>query len=315
MDALHFVGQVRRRLSFRPRRQDTRPRSCGGDRRRVLGQIALAVLTISCGFADHLYQGGLYGAAATEYAREIYEAGDTLSAPVSALRLARCWQETGQPERALGMYLFLGERLGPGAERGLARMGAGSVYETVGMLHDARGSYAAAAEDLAGYPVLHEENLALAALSLGRSGNWPGAALELDVLAGGDASSTASRLASVARRAADPPARSRLLCGLSSALLPGSGQAVCGHWTDALTSFIMTAGTGALLVAALEEEDTPASVLFGWLALSFYGGNVYGGARAAARWNAARTGEIMAEVPGLLLQYRLAAEDPLLPPE
>jgi hypothetical protein len=50
---------------------------------------------------------------------------------------------------------------------------------------------------------------------------------------------------------------------------------------------------GYLFVASLEEEDTATSVLFGWLSISFYSENVYGGARAASGYNNARRTEFI----------------------
>jgi hypothetical protein len=265
-----------------------------------LGQVCLAVLTIAAGFADQLYGAGDFDHASVEYMRELYEAGDTLSMPLQALRLARCWQETGQPDRALGIYLFLSERLPAGDMRGMAWMGAASVYEETGMPGSARAGYSMAAGSFED-PVEQETCTVLAALCLGRAGDWDASCRELDSLASAPCGNAlAARLQPLAERASAPPRRSPLLCSAASALLPGLGQAACGHWADALTALGTTAVTAAAFAWSLEEDDTSASILMGWLAVSFYGGNVYGGWRAASRYNAARMQDIYDDISDAL---------------
>jgi hypothetical protein len=268
-----------------------------------VGQVALAVLISLSGFGDYLYARGDYASAAVEYLRLLYESGDTLGNAPEALRLARCWQETGDPDRALGLYAFLGSHLPSGELRGWALMGSGSICEQLGMPGRARESYLAASAEFGDGSDRRERCLVLAALSSGRAGDWDSAAAELGALSAGSPGNPAAALESIARRASDPPRRSGLLCGAASAILPGAGQALCGHWMDASTAFLMTAGAGALLAASLEEENTSTSIFFGWLALSFYGGNVWGGVRAAGRWNSAKLEGILAEVPGALSRY------------
>jgi hypothetical protein len=269
-----------------------------------VGQVCLAVLTIAAGFADQLYGSGDYDHASVEYMRELYEAGDTLSQPLVALRLARCWQETGRPGRALGMYLFLSERLPGGDLRGMAWMGAASVYEETGMFGSARDGYSIAAASFDD-PLEQETCKVLAALCLGRAGDWEASSRELDSLASGVCGSRlAAGVEPLAARASHPPRRSPLACGAASALVPGLGQAACGCWADALTALGTTAVTAAAFAWSLEEGDTSASILMGWLAVSFYGGNVYGGWRAASRYNSARMDEIYDEISGVLSEHR-----------
>jgi hypothetical protein len=248
-----------------------------------VGAILAAVLTLSGGFADMLYGSGLYDEAAVEYLREIHEAGDTLLAVPQALRLARCWQETGRDDLALGMYAFLSERLAGGDERAGALMGAATVYEEAGLPGAARDLYREAAGTFAD-AVMADRCEVLSAVALGRSGDWDGAVGELELLAEGG-SDFAAEVLPRAVAARDHPYRSPAACAIASAVLPGSGQAICGHWTDGLTSLLMTAGTGALLAVSLEEEDTSGSVFFGVLALSFYTGGIMGAARGASRFN------------------------------
>jgi hypothetical protein len=280
-----------------------------------MGPAALAVLTAVASFGDYLYERGDYVPASVEYQRLLYETADTLGNPLVALRLARCWQASGYPGRALGMYAFLGSNLPPGEARGSALMGAGSAYEQLGMPDRARESYLSSAEEFTDQET-REECLVLAALCTGRSGRWDSAAVELGVISEASPGSPASCLRSIALRAADPPRRSALLCGAASAVLPGAGQAICGHWMDAASSLLMTAGAGALFMASLEDGCEADQAFFGWLALTFYGGGIWGGARAARRWDAEAMEEILDDVPGALSAYRSGGFIPApLPPD
>jgi tetratricopeptide (TPR) repeat protein len=279
-------------------------RAHGGD--DVLGTIVAAVLILyptpeDTGFADYLYGAGEFSSAASEYMRVLYESGgDTLAFPEASLRLARCWQELDRPLDALTLYERLSRDLDgdPGA---MALMGIGSVLEEMGELEGARGAYLDAALR-AETPALQERSGILAALMLAREDRWEESATELESVPalGGPMAVPAARLAGLVSSGVDLPARSPFWCGLASAVLPGSGQALCGNLTDGLIALGVNGVMGLLVVESIRGEDLAASVLVGWLGLSFYGGNIYGGARAADGYNAARRRQLLEEITAIL---------------
>jgi len=272
----------------------------------MLGTIAAALLIAAGpgadeGFADWLYASGEFSTAASEYLRILYEnGGDTLAVPGASLRLARCWQELGRPLDALGLY----DRLSIGLDGdggAAALLGIGSVLEEMDRIDGSRAAYLDAASR-AESPDLRDRGLVLAALMLAREGRWEESAAEIGAVAGrgGPLAGSAPGLAGMVASGADLPSRSPFWCGFASAVLPGSGQMLCGNVTDGLIALGVNGAMAFLLVESIRREEVAASVLTGWLGLSFYGGNVYGGARAAEGYNAARRRELLERITELL---------------
>jgi len=97
------------------------------------------------------------------------------------------------------------------------------------------------------------------------------------------------------------PYRSPVLAGALSALLPGSGQFYTGAPKDGLLAFLVN---GALIVASLgawDQEVYGVAGLVSVVALTFYGGNVYGAINSAHLANQER-------LETLLRRYQSAYE-------
>ena len=250
------------------------------------------------GFADQLYTQGDYQMAALEYSRLLYQSGDTLGMPMEALRLARCRHLTGDYSGALELYGFLAGNLPDDDDRARALLGEGAVYAEMGFYGVSAGSYEEAASLAREEDLLFRSRL-LSALAPAHEFRWEDSGRELEELAGswqGDRGLLARELSATVYGGTDLPGRSPFWCGLASALVPGSGQMLCGHTLDGLTALGMTAATGALFYISLEEDNLSTSILLGWLSVSFYGANIYGGSRAAGYYNAARRRELLEEV-------------------
>lgn len=88
-----------------------------------------------------------------------------------------------------------------------------------------------------------------------------------------------------------------------SAVLPGSGQAWSGRWGDGAMALllhgVLLGGTAA---AVANDEEVTAGAL-GILAAGFYAGNVFGGVRAATRYNEERRGPVLNRTRGFLRQH------------
>ncbi|NOQ21423.1 MAG: hypothetical protein GQ565_02070 [Candidatus Aegiribacteria sp.] len=274
----------------------------------MLGTILAALLTVfpsydsDEGFADYLYGLGEYGMASQEYLRVIYAHDeDTLACPLVSLRLARCWQELGRREDAFSLYTFLHRNLSDTELKAGAMMGAGSALEESGDLGYARELYTDAAVTSEDAEIMARAGI-MASLMNARMGNWQASAEELRMISstGGPFSDISSSLAAKVAEGQYLPHRSPLWCGISSALLPGSGQMICGHYTDGIIAFGLNGALAWLFYESLQEDNTTTSVLLGWLGLSFYGGNIYGGSRAAVTYNFARRRELLEEVSGIL---------------
>lgn len=274
----------------------------------MLGTILAALLTVfpshnaDEGFADYLYRLGEYDMASQEYLRIIYAHDeDTLTCPLASLRLARCWQELGRREDAFCLYTFLHRNLSDTELRAGAMMGAASVLEESGNLDYARELYVEASVTSEDTEIVARAGI-MAGLMNARMGNWETSAEELRMISStaGPFSEISLSLAAKVAEGQYLPHRSPLLCGISSALLPGSGQMICGHHTDGIIAFGVNGALAWLFYESLQEDNTTTSVLLGWLGLSFYGGNIYGGSRAAVTYNSARRRELMEEVTRIL---------------
>ncbi len=274
----------------------------------MLGTILAAILTVfpnsspDSGFADYLYSSGEYQLAAGEYLRIIYaNNADTLSCPLVSLRLADCLQKNGRFSDALFLYTYLGEHLTDRNMQAGALMGAGAVLEETGELSSARLAYVDAVHAAVDIEIKNRAGI-MAGLMYARMGRWDHSAEELTRIssAAGPFAPVAERLAGVVSRGSSLPERSPFWCGLSSAILPGSGQMICGHFTDGVIALGVNGLMAYLFYESLQEENTTTSVLLGWLSLSFYGGNIYGGSKAARTYNSARRRELLEEITGII---------------
>ena len=280
----------------------------------MLGTILAALLTVfpsheaDPGFADYLYGHGEYSLASQEYLRIIYANDeDTLACPLVSLRLARCWHELGRSDDAFSLYTFLHRNLSDAELRAGAMMGAGSVLEESGNFVYARELFTGAAATSEDAELIARAGI-MASLLNARMGNWEASAEELRTisLTGGPYSDVSASLASKVAEGQFLSHRNPLWCGISSALVPGSGQMICGHYTDGIIALGINGALAWLFYESLQEDNTTTSVLLGWLGLSFYGGNIYGGSRAAVTFNSARRRELLDEVTEILEnQYRL----------
>ena len=270
----------------------------------MLGTFLAALLTVfpnqdvEEGFANYLYELGEYDMASSEYLRIIYSNDeDTLACPLAALRLARCWQELGRREDALLLYGYLKTNSIDAELRAGAMMGAGSVLEESGNYAAARELYSDAAFTSADIDLAGRAEI-MSCLMDAKMGSWETSAEGLRNIsaAGGPFCEISENLAAKVAEGTDLSHRSPLWCGISSALIPGSGQAICGHCTDGIIAFGVNGAMAWLFYESLQESNTTTSVLLGWLSLSFYGGNIYGGSRAAVTYNSARRRELLDEV-------------------
>ena len=274
----------------------------------MLGTIVAAILTVfphsspDSDFADFLYSSGEYELAAGEYLRIIYlNNADTLSNPVVSLRLAGCMHELGRLSDALFLYSYLGAHLPDRDMQASALMGAGAVLEEIGEFSSARLAYVNAVRTASDMEIQNRADI-MAGLMYARMGRWDHSAEVLTRIssAAGPFASGAEQLAGVVSRGSSLPERSPFWCGLSSAILPGSGQMICGHFTDGAIALGVNGLIAYLFYESLREDNTTTSVLLGWLSLSFYSGNIYGGSKAARTYNSARRRELLEEITGII---------------
>lgn len=227
-----------------------------------------------------------------------------MACPGSAMKLARCWQELRRSGDALALYRYVRFNSDEADLRAGCMMGEASILEETGELQPARELFSLAAAE-AEDPEISARAEISSSLMYARMGYWREAAQELNGLSngGGPLSDLSASLAYTVSQGSSLSRRSPLLCGISSSLIPGSGQMICGHYTDSFIALAVNGAMGWLFYESLQEDNTTTSVLIGWLGISFYGGNIMGGIRAAETYNSARRRELLSEITEILSEH------------
>lgn len=97
-----------------------------------------------------------------------------------------------------------------------------------------------------------------------------------------------TRLAEAASQGPALPHRSPALAGVLSTLLPGAGQAYSGHPLDGVRHLLFNAALIYTVATIARNDEVPAAVIVGSVALPFYMGNVIGAREAALQFNRER---------------------------
>ncbi|MDA3816320.1 MAG: hypothetical protein PF486_03015 [Prolixibacteraceae bacterium] len=97
----------------------------------------------------------------------------------------------------------------------------------------------------------------------------------------------AKGLVSIASESYNSKRKKPWLAALMSVVIPGSGKAYSSYWGDGFVSLLFTASTGFFAYRAFNKYGTnnAYSWIAGGLAVSYYSANIYGGAKAAQRYN------------------------------
>lgn len=81
--------------------------------------------------------------------------------------------------------------------------------------------------------------------------------------------------------------KSKVLAGMMSAVIPGSGKVYCKRKKDGLFSFLLVASSAwqAYRFVSKKGIDNFGSIFFGGFAVGLYTGNIYGSVKAAKLYN------------------------------
>lgn len=94
-------------------------------------------------------------------------------------------------------------------------------------------------------------------------------------------------LKSIAERSVVSKRKKPWLATLMSVVIPGSGKMYCGYWGDGVMSLLFSASSGFFTYRAFNKYGNQKIYpwIAGGLAISYYTANIYGGNRAAVRYN------------------------------
>jgi len=96
------------------------------------------------------------------------------------------------------------------------------------------------------------------------------------------------------------PEKSRVLAGLMSAVIPGSGYMYAGHFKDGVTAFFINGLSVAGAMTGVSQDNYAVGAIVGGVGLPFYAGNIHGSANAAKKWNAAAKDEFRGKLYSIL---------------
>jgi tetratricopeptide (TPR) repeat protein len=140
-------------------------------------------------------------------------------------------------------------------------------------------------------------------LLLAENGDWKGANRSFMETAGKTGSAengtVAIELATSVLKGESLDSRSPVLAGLLSAVLPGSGQAYCGHWFDALSAFTMVGlfGFATFLAYSYDAQQNNGHYVYtaigGSITAVFYLSNILGATKTAGYYTAKKRQDFM----------------------
>ncbi len=234
-------------------------------------------------FAESLYRAGEYYRAISEYKRLIHFFPRSPQATEAQLRIGLAYLQGAEPERALEHIAALREgpegpqdREGPEGPEDTALAGRGDDLRYLlglSLLERDRGRP---------YPLRLEGIEAALAEFRAIASDWP----------------ERSRVAGFVEAMEQPPElpeKSPFLAGTFSAVIPGTGSAYVGRWSEAALAFFLTGVFIYATVTSFERDQVAAGTVFGALALAFYGGSIWAAVGGAHKFNDRHRTEYLAQ--------------------
>lgn len=225
-------------------------------------------------FAESLYRAGEYYRAISEYQRLIHFFPRSPQATEAQLRIGLAYLQGAEPERALEHIAALRE--GPEGPEDTALAGRGDDLRYLlglSLLERDRGRP---------YPLRLEGIEAALAEFRAIAPDWP----------------ERSRVADFVEAMEQPPElpeKSPFLAGTFSAVIPGTGSAYVGRWSEAALAFFLTGIFIYATVTSFERDQVAAGTVFGALALAFYGGSIWAAVGGAHKFNDRHRTEYLAQ--------------------
>jgi tetratricopeptide (TPR) repeat protein len=236
-------------------------------------------------FANHLYSQEEYYRAIGEYKRYLFLAPEGEEAPFATLRIADCYAHGKQWAEALGAVEEFMRAYGSSALAVQGRMLKARVLVELGKGGEAREELRHLLDTHPGEPVA-AEIWYLTAISLARESRW----LEADEALRQIGSQSGRFVAAQGMRqvlAEAPAAKSKdpAVAGLLAAVVPGAGHLYCDRPGDGAIAFVFTGAFAWATVEAFQQDHQALGIGLGFIALSFYGGNIFSAVNVAHKYN------------------------------
>ena len=236
-------------------------------------------------FADYLYAQEEYYRAIGEYKRYLFLAPEGGEAPFAALRIAECYARGKRWSEALGAVEEFLRTYGSDPLAVQGRMLKARVLVELGKGEEAREELRHLLETHPGEPVAAEVWY-LTAVSLARESRWLEADEALRQI--GSQSGRFAAAQGMRQVLAEAPTDKRkdpAVAGLLAAVLPGAGHLYCERPGDGAIAFVFTGAFAWATVEAFQQDHEAVGIGLGFIALSFYGGNIFSAVNVAHKYN------------------------------
>ena len=236
-------------------------------------------------FANHLYSQEEYYRAIGEYKRYLFLAPEGGEAPFASLRIAECYAHGKRWSEALGALEEFMRAYGSSSLAVQARMLKARVLIELGKGEEAREELRRLLETQPGEAAT-AEIWYLTAISLARESRW----LEADEALRQIGSQSGRFVAAQGMRQvlAEAPAAKRkdpAVAGLLAAVVPGAGHLYCERPGDGAIAFVFTGAFAWATVEAFQQDHKALGIGLGFIALSFYGGDIFSAVNVAHKYN------------------------------
>jgi len=236
-------------------------------------------------FANYLYSQEEYYGAIGEYKRYLFLAPEGGEAPFAALRIAECYAHGKRWSEALGAVEEFLRAYGSSPLAVQGRMLRARVLVELGKGEEAREELRHLLEPHPGEP-LAAEIWYLTAISLARESRWLEADEALRQIGSQSRRFAAAQgMRQVLGEAPTATRKDPAVAGLLAAVVPGAGHLYCERPGDGAIAFVFTGAFAWATVEALRQDHEAVGIGLGFIALSFYGGNIFSAVNVAHKYN------------------------------
>lgn len=237
-------------------------------------------------FAEYLYNNGDYLRAAGEYQRYLFSISRKLFSDTLLFRIGLCYQFGGEKNKAIDYYEMVIKDFPQSNFSDRAKYQIANIYfqmdkynESTQYIKDNIESLSSAETHLKMYRLLGVNYL--------YEKKWETAHYHFKKLLSNPDDSLSAKLNKFAIKGEHLPYKSKILAGLMSAVVPGTGKIYADRLTDGLYSLIVIGLTGWQAYNGFHEDGIHSTKgwIYGMLSGIFYLGNIYGSTVAVKIYN------------------------------
>ncbi len=264
------------------------------------------------GFADALFREGDYQNAIHEYRRYLFLFPDAEQAISVRFRIAAAHRNAGDIQGAMDIYREL-RKISPQVAS-YANMKFAETLFLADRRQEAIGELKGLLErDVA--EDLWPRAQFLMGIAQMESRAWRQATSDFRSLArrfpDSEFTPIARELAHMSSRGSKLPRHSAFLSAALSTLLPGSGQAYNGRWSDGVYAFLVVETLTGVSIYYVDQERYRIGVPLALASLFFHAGNIYGGMQSARYYNTRHESQLLGEMRQIIKDSGVFAPKPM----